>query len=97
MRLKGRADVTVSLNPKYQMLICTITIIIRVNINSTSHLCHSGTRAGPRGSVTWPCVPRLIHVGPRDKCTLFALFLINLNAFKIKINSYKFQKNSYKL
>ena len=75
----------VSLNPKYRMLICTITIIIRVNINMhMSHLCHAGTRVGPRGSATWPCVPRRIHVSSRDKCTLFALFLINLNAFKIE-------------
>ena len=36
--LKGRAYVTVSLNPKYWMLICTITILIRVNINSTCHI-----------------------------------------------------------
>ena len=31
--LKGVTDVKVSLNPNYRMLICTITLILRVNIN----------------------------------------------------------------
>ena len=31
--LKRRADVTVSVNPKYRMLICTIIILLRVYIN----------------------------------------------------------------
>ena len=36
-----------------------------VNINMrTSHLCHVGPRVGSRGSATWPCVPRRIHMGP---------------------------------
>ena len=59
--------------------------ILRVNINMhTSHPCHAGTRVGPCGSAMWPCMPRRIHVNPRDKCTFFALFLINLNSFKIE-------------
>ena len=35
---------------------------------------HAGTRARPRGRATWPCVPHRIHVGPRVKFPIFALF-----------------------
>ena len=46
--------------------------------------CHAGTRAGLRGSATWPWVSRRIHVGPHDKCTLFAHFWNVLNQLKIE-------------
>ena len=34
-----------------------------------------GARVGPRGSATWPCVPRRTHVGPARKLTPFLLFV----------------------
>ena len=36
-------------------------------------------RAGLRGSAMRPCVPRRIHVGSREKYTIVAFLLINLN------------------
>ena len=39
--------------------------ILRVNINMhTLPLRHAGARVGPRGSTTWPWVPRRIRAGP---------------------------------
>ena len=35
---------------------------------------HASARVGPRGSATWPCVPRRTHVGPARKYTPFFLF-----------------------
>ena len=46
---------------------------------ATQPECHVGTCAGPRGRATWPCVPRRIHVGPRDKYPLFTFILNILN------------------
>ena len=45
---------------------------------NASPQCHAGTRAGPHGAATWPCMPRCIHVGSREKCP-FLLFFIDLN------------------
>ena len=70
---------TVRKNPKYWMLICTITILIRVNINiDTSPQCHACTRMGTRGAAMSPCMPRRIHVGSREYYPLFVFILINL-------------------
>ena len=34
---------------------------------------HAGGRARPRGRAKWPCMPRHVHVGSRDKVTFFLL------------------------
>ena len=46
--------------------------------------CHAGTRARPRGRATWPCMPRRIHVGSRDKCTHFCIYLYYFKRLKIE-------------
>ena len=50
-------------------------------------------RVGPRGAVTWPCMPHRIHAGPAQKKLAFCSFLIHFYYFKIKINSKKIPKN----
>ena len=54
--LKCRTDVTVNLNPKYWMLICTISLIIQVNINNTCHI--RATQALVRVRVALPYGPK---------------------------------------
>ena len=61
-RLKCRADVTVILNLNYQMLICSITLILWIYINSTCHIRATQALAGLRGAAMWPCAPRRIHM-----------------------------------
>ena len=48
---------------------------------------------GPRGAVTWPCVPRRIHMGPARKYPLFSPILNHFNHLEIEINSEKIWKN----
>ena len=49
-------------------------------------------RVGPRGSATWPCVPRCIHVVPCGNKTTFCLYFIYFNRLKIEINLEKIRK-----
>ena len=56
-----------------------------MNIGHMSPPRHAGARVGPRGSATWPCVPRRTHVGPVRKSSLFlSIFLIILNVLNRK-------------
>ena len=52
-----------------------------------SPLRHAGARVGPRGSITWPCMPGRIHTSPAQKINPFAI-LIFFNAFKFE-NKFK--------
>ena len=67
----------ISLNPNYRMLICTITIIIIVNINMTSHVPRRHSRASMWQShvaLSATSHPR----GLARKIPFFAFILINL-------------------
>ena len=94
--LKGRADVTVSLNPKYQMLL-TITIIIRVNVNSTCHIRATQALVRVRVALSRGLVSHVASTWVRAINAPFCFIFNNFNVFKIEINSYKFHKKSYKL
>ena len=37
---------------------------------------HAGRLVRSRGSATWPCVPRRIHVGPLANNLIFVIFLL---------------------
>ena len=56
----------------------------KIYMYNASPQCHTGTRAGPRGAATWPCVPRRIRLGSRGKCPIFAFNLIVLNVSNSK-------------
>ena len=69
--LKREADMRVNnLLPIIGRLLYIINLYITIKYNSThvSPPRHTGARVGPRGSPTWPCVPRRTHV-----CILFFL------------------------
>ena len=76
----------VSLNPKYCMLICNITLILRVNINMHTRVT-SAPRNRSRGSA-WLCHVALHATshprGSRMKNKpLFVIFFNFFNRFKI--------------
>ena len=88
--LKGATDLSISLNPNYRMLICTITNIFTININNT----HVTPR---RVGVAWACValphgPKC-HVAstwPRANKSPFLLYWKSFLTFK---NRKLIQKN----